>query len=224
MELSAYALEALHEDGEFILYRGRHRRHTDASPSSLLLLAPVAPRPARGTLAKIEHEYSLREELAPTWAARPLALAHHSGQPVLVLEDPGGEPLDRLIQGPMELGPCLRLAGSLAGALRELHTRHLIHKDIKPANVLVDARTGHVRLMGFGIASRLTRERQQPDPPEVIAGTLAYMAPEQTGRMNRSIDSRSDLYACGVTFYEMLIGSLPFTASEVSGGSGVPCS
>ena len=89
-----------------------------------------------------------------------------------------------------------------------------IHKDIKPANILVNGADGEVRLTGFGIASRLPRERQSPEPPEVIAGTLAYMAPEQTGRMNRSIDSRSDLYALGVTFYEMLTGSLPFTAAD----------
>ena len=73
---------------------------------------------------------------------------------------------------------------------------------------------GQVRLTGFGIASRLPRERQAPEPPEIIAGTLAYMAPEQTGRMNRSIDSRSDLYSLGVTFYQMLTGALPFTASD----------
>src|SRR6266403_1355705 len=107
----------------------------------------------------------------------------------------------------------LRLAMSLATALSQVHRHGLIHEDIRPANVLVDA-AGNVRLTGFGIASRLTREHQPPAPPEVIAGTLAYMAPEQTGRMNRSIDSRSDLYALGVTFYEMLTGTLPFTAAD----------
>ena len=95
-----------------------------------------------------------------------------------------------------------------------MHERGLIHKDIKPANILVDAASGGVWLTGFGIASRLPREHQAPAPPEVIAGTLAYMAPEQTGRMNRSVDSRSDLYALGVTFYEMLTGQLPFTAAD----------
>ncbi len=106
------------------------------------------------------------------------------------------------------------MAIGLAVALGRLHERGLIHKDVKPANVLVNSATGQVWLMGFGIASRLPREHQSPEPPEFIAGTLPYMAPEQTGRMNRSIDSRSDLYALGVTLYEMLTGSLPFTASD----------
>src|SRR4029077_5278650 len=96
----------------------------------------------------------------------------------------------------------------------QLHGRGLIHKDVKPAHVVVNDATGQVWLLGFGIASPLPRERQAPAPPELIAGTLAYMAPEQTGRMNRSIDARSDLYALGVTLYELLTGSLPFTASE----------
>src|SRR5437879_13274668 len=113
----------------------------------------------------------------------------------------------------MELGLFLRLAVGLASALRELHAQGIIHKDIKPANLLVDTATGGVWLMGFGIASRLRRERQAPEPPEMIAGTLPYLAPEQTGRMNRSIDSRSDLYAAGVTLFEMLAGMLPFNAS-----------
>jgi serine/threonine protein kinase len=108
----------------------------------------------------------------------------------------------------------LRLAIGIATALGKLHQRGLVHKDIKPANILVNGTTGEVRLTGFGIASRLSRERQTAEPPETLAGTLAYMAPEQTGRMNRSIDSRSDLYALGVTFYQILTGSLPFTAAD----------
>jgi len=106
------------------------------------------------------------------------------------------------------------MAIGLSAAVAQLHQHGIIHKDIKPPNVLVDSATGQCWLIGFGIASRFPRERQAPEPPEVIAGTLAYMAPEQTGRMNRSIDSRSDLYALGVTLYEMLTGGLPFTASD----------
>ena len=128
--------------------------------------------------------------------------------------DPGGVPLDQLLGQPLDVAFSLRLAISLSNAIGHLHQRGVIHKDIKPANVLVNAVTGQCWLMGFGIASRLPRERQSPEPPEFVAGTLAYMAPEQTGRMNRSIDSRSDLYSLGVTLYEVLIGSLPFTASD----------
>jgi PAS domain S-box-containing protein len=114
----------------------------------------------------------------------------------------------------MELNRFLRFAVGFAAALGKLHQQGLIHKDIKPANLLADSVSGAVWLTGFGIASRLPRERQSAEPPEMIAGTLAYMAPEQTGRMNRSIDSRSDLYSLGMTFYEMLTGVLPFSASD----------
>ncbi len=131
-----------------------------------------------------------------------------------MLEDPGGEPLERLIGAPMETGRFLRLAIGIVVALGKAHQRGLVHKDVKPANILVNCADGLTRLTGFGIASRLPRVRQAPEPPEYIAGTLAYMAPEQTGRMNRSIDSRSDLYALGVTFYQMLTGRLPFSAAD----------
>jgi hypothetical protein len=115
----------------------------------------------------------------------------------------------------LELRQALRLAIGVAGALGQAHEAGLIHKDVKPANLLVEPASGQARLMGFGIASRLPQERQPTESPrEVFAGTLAYMAPEQTGRMNRSIDSRSDLYAFGVTLYEMLTGVLPFTAGD----------
>ncbi len=108
----------------------------------------------------------------------------------------------------------LRLAIGIAVAVGKAHERGLVHRDIKPANILVNEADNQVRLTGFGVASRLSRERQASEPPEVIAGTLAYMAPEQTGRMNRSVDARSDLYAIGVTLYEMLTGKLPFAASD----------
>src|SRR5262249_22654481 len=127
---------------------------------------------------------------------------------------PEGEPLDRLIGPPMGVEKYLQLGIGLSVAVGRLHERGLIHKDIKPTNILANSTTGQVWLTGFGVASRLPRERQGPEPPELIAGTLAYMAPEQTGRMNRSIDSRSDLYSLGITLYEMLTGSLPFTASD----------
>jgi len=141
-------------------------------------------------------------------------LVRERGQTMLILKDPGGEPLSRLTGAPMEIGRSLQLAVALSVALGQLHERGLIHKDLKPPNVLVNPATGQVWLTGFGVASRLPREHQSPGPPEFIAGTLPYMAPEQTGRMNRSIDSRSDLYSFGVTLYEMLTGSLPFTASD----------
>ena len=170
--------------------------------------------PSPENLSRLAHEYALRDELDGAWAARPLELICEHGRPVLILEFPGGQPLGRLIGTPMSMERFLRLAVSLAAALGRLHERGLVHKDIKPANILTNSAMDHVWLTGFGIASRLPRERQSPEAPEFIAGTLAYMAPEQTGRMNRSIDSRTDLYAFGVTLYEMLTGSLPFTASE----------
>src|SRR3982075_4446552 len=211
IELSRYVFETLREDEEFAFCRGRR---DDGELPTILLVAPVSEHPGPGVLERLEHEYSLRDELDSDWAARPLTLVRREGRPMLILEDAGGEPLDRLLGQPMELSRFLRFAVGLAAALGTLHKRGLIHKDIKPANILVDVRGGGVWLTGFGIASRLPRERQSPEPPEVIAGTLAYMAPEQTGRMNRSIDSRSDLYSLGVTFYEMLTGALPFKASD----------
>ena len=146
MELSEYTLEALRKDGEFILYRGQHQRPADGSPPSILVVIPVLERAALGSLRRMEHEYSLRAELDPRWAVSPFALAPHMGRTMLVLTDPGGEPLDRLLGRPMELTQFLRLAVGLSAALGQLHGRSLIHKDIKPANVLVNCATGEVWL------------------------------------------------------------------------------
>jgi PAS domain S-box-containing protein len=208
--LSQYVFEPLQKGEEFILYRGWSK--DDGSP--VLVVSPVAEYPTPKILKWLEHAYSLREEIDPTWAARPIAIARHWDRPVLVLEDPGGTPLDQLLGQPLDLEPLLRLAISLAAAIGQLHQRGMVHKDIKPANFLVNSVTGQCWLRGFGFASRFPHERQSPEPPEFIAGTLAYMAPEQTGRVNGSIDSRSDLYSYGVMLYEMVTGLLPFTASD----------
>ena len=210
IELSRVVFEVLRKDEEFVLYRGRSKDDS----FQVLVLSPVAEYPSPEHLKRLEHEYSLREKLDARWTAQPRAIARHWDRTVLVLEDPGGLPLVQLLGHPLNLAFSLRLAINLAIAISQLHQRGIIHKDIKPANVLVNSATGQAWLTGFGIASQLPRERQSPKPPEFIAGTLAYMAPEQTGRMNRSIDSRSDLYSLGVTLYEMLSGVLPFDATD----------
>jgi PAS domain S-box-containing protein len=212
-DLSIYTLESLHKDAGLVLCRGRRKD----GPGQVLVSLPEAESPAREVLKRLETEYRLRAELDSGWAIRPVELLREKGQIALVLEDPGGEPLDQVLERPLELTQFLQLAIGLSAALGALHERGIIHKDIKPANIMVDPKSSQVWLTGFGFALQLARTRQTPEPPETIAGTLAYMAPEQTGRMNRSIDSRSDLYSLGVTFYEMLTGRLPFTASDPLG-------
>lgn len=212
-ETSEYSLELIREDTDFGLYRGTESR----SQMPVLALAVAAERPSLVSLQRLEHEYALANELDPTWAARPLALTFHAGRATLVLKDPGAELLDRVIEhhkpGWVDLTRFLRIAIGLAAAVGQTHRKGLIHRDIKPANVLVDA-SGRVWLTGFGISTRVPQERLPPMPPEIIAGTLAYMSPEQTGRMNRSVDSRSDLYSLGVTLYELLTNALPFVGSD----------
>jgi len=171
-------------------------------------------RTTRANHQRLVHEFGLREDLDAAWALRPLELVRDRDPALLVVEYPGGKWLDALVGHPMNTAHFLQLAVAMAGTLGRVHGRGLVHKDVKPSNVLVNSEMNRVWLTGFGLASRLPRERQPLDAPELIAGTLAYMSPEQTGRMNRSIDSRSDLYSLGVTFYELLTGSLPFMASE----------
>jgi PAS domain S-box-containing protein len=214
VNLFSHRLKTLLEDGEFVLCRSCQPIDMTVPVRSALVVMPRSEHPRSQVVRMLEHEYSLRDALDPVWAVRSVALTTHEGRAALVLDDPGGELLVRRAGTPMDLGDVLRTGAGVAAALRDLHARGLIHKDLKPANVMIDSSMGHVWLRGFGIASRVPRERRLPEPPEVIAGTLAYMAPEQTGWMNRSIDARSDLYALGVVLYELLTGSLPFTASD----------
>jgi PAS domain S-box-containing protein len=208
-------LQVIWEDSERALCRGLSPDNT--SPTAVLAVVPCSEHPSPASLDRLAHELGLRDELDGGWAVRPLKLDRDRGRTMLVLEDPGGEPLAKLLGAPLEVDRFLRLAVGTATALGKVHQCGLLHKDIKPANIVVGCADGRVRLTGFGIASRLSRERQAPEPPDTIAGTLAYMAPEQTGRMNRSIDARSDLYALGITFYQMLTGVLPLTAADPMG-------
>jgi predicted ATPase len=166
-----------------------------------------APREGRGLLRQLEHEAHVAGRLDPRRALRPLALERCPD--LLVFPDCGGRPLSDQLAGPMDVGSFLRLAVEIAAALAEVHRHRVIHKDIKPSNILFDPATGEARITDFGIASLLPREHQAPESPALLEGTLAYMAPEQTGRMNRAVDHRSDLYSLGITFYEMLTGALP---------------
>jgi PAS domain S-box-containing protein len=208
MGFSTDLFEKVWEDRDFIISRGRW----DGAPVLLLVTSPASPLPASPSF--LLQARALRDELDSSWAARPLDLVEFRGQTALLIEYPGGEFLDGLTGEPMSVPEFLRLAIGIVTAVGHLHARGLIHHDIKPANLLVNAASGEAWLTGFGLTSRLARHRHSPEPHQIIAGTLAYMAPEQTGRMNRSIDSRSDLYSLGVTFYEMLVGALPFKASD----------
>ena len=211
MEVCGYNVGgAVCETGDFLIYQA----WKDDSGMPFLLKTPAARRALPSVAQRLEHEYEVTRELDPQVILRPIAMERHANKVALVLENWGCQTLANRLRAPMEIGQFLRIAIKLVKAVQEVHRHDLVHKDIKPDNILLGTETGQVKLSGFGMASRLPRERQPPEPPEVIAGTLAYMAPEQTGRMNRSIDSRTDLYALGVTFYEMLTGTLPFTAAD----------
>src|ERR1700704_7148365 len=133
-ELSGYVFSPLRE-GDIALYRG-------AGNGLAPILLAATDETSLACVERLEHEYALKSELDADWAARPLALTHYNDRMALVLEDPGGVPVDRLLGRPLDVSQFLRIAIPLAGALRHVHERGLIHKDIKPANILVDAASG----------------------------------------------------------------------------------
>jgi predicted ATPase/signal transduction histidine kinase/CheY-like chemotaxis protein len=189
----------------------------------------VSPR----ILARLRHEYAILTGLSaggaaesaapgPRGVVRALGLEPCAQGLMLVTERWGESSLDLALRGgPLSVGAALRVGVSIANALGEVHRRGVVHRDVKPHNVLVDAARTEVKLIDFGIATQRAR-REEPGiraaegANDELSGTLAYMAPEQTGRMNRDVDARADLYALGATLYEMLTGELPFSATSVA--------
>lgn len=188
----------------------RLKRAGAASPA--LVLSCSDDVPSSGSLVRLERAYALRDELDSAWATRPLALTDYDGRPALLVEDPGGEFLEDLVSRELPLRRRLELAIAVTGSLGRLHERRLIHRDIKPSTLLVETDGKRAWLSGFGFIVHAVGEAQPREPPEVVAGTLAYMAPEQTGRVNRAVDTRADLYSLGVTLYQLFSGGLPFSA------------
>ncbi|MEM5329272.1 AAA family ATPase [Paraburkholderia sp. JHI2823] len=210
LDLRPFERRTLYDDGEFVLARLAR----PGSAQTWLALTPPAAQPSAESQARLEHAYALRALLAGPALTVPHALTEHLGVATLVLDDPGGVSLASLPAGSLPLASVLALAAELAAALRLLHARGIIHKDLRPANVLVDVAAQSVALTGFGRASRATRERPSSEPPALTVDALGYLAPEQTGLMNRDVDARCDLYSFGVILYEMLTGRLPYRAAS----------
>ncbi|HNN93251.1 MAG TPA: AAA family ATPase, partial [Pseudomonadota bacterium] len=175
---------------------------------------PSAEQPRPRQLARLRHEHQLLQALQVPGVIRCHGIVSTLSRLVLVLEDIGGSSLRSQISGPLPLHRFLKLAIEVTTALAALHEGGIIHKDINPSNIVWNQTTGQVQLIDFGIASQLPRETQAVKNPNLLEGTLAYLSPEQTGRMNRSIDYRSDFYALGMTFYELLTGQTAFRAGD----------
>lgn len=165
-------------------------------------------------LAHLKHELELGPTIATPRVVKALGLETYEGMPALVLEDFGGQPLERLVGRPMSVGAFLELALRITSAVAELHDEGLVHKNLQPRSIFVNPSTDEVRLTDLEFATRLPREPCVPRSPALLEGALAYLSPEQTGWMNRAVDRRSDLYALGVIFYELLTGRRPFEAHD----------
>jgi predicted ATPase/signal transduction histidine kinase len=197
----------------------RALRAADRYPVTIELLRN--PFPSFHELLKFRHKYEIGKDLDLPHVIKTLALEPYHNSYALVLEDCGSISLQSFLQQSGAFGDrlpavieFLHIAIQIAEAMEGLYCQRVIHKDIKPANILIHPQTHQIKLIDFSISSLLPKETQEIKNANMLEGTLAYMAPEQTGRMNRGIDYRSDYYALGVTFYELLTGQLPFRSND----------
>ena len=202
--------EKIHESAKSLIYRG----YCISNDRTVILKLLNKDYPTPQEIARFSYEYELLSSLNIDGVIKVFSLESYRNGTLLVMEDCGGESLDKYLHGGMKLEVFLPLAVQLAGILGELHEQGVIHKDIKPSNIIWNPRTWQVRIIDFGMATRLASERFEAQSTDILWGTLPYISPEQTGRMNRSVDYRTDFYSLGVTYYEMLMGFLPFQAAN----------
>ncbi|MDM9380612.1 AAA family ATPase [Chlorogloeopsis sp. ULAP01] len=204
-------MEVIYESTSTCVYRGLRK----SDQISVIIKTLKAEYPTIEHLAQLRHEYKILQSLDIEGIVKPLALENYQNGLALILSDFDGESLKTFITNyKLELRQFLQIAIQLSTTLAQLHQNNIIHKDIKPHNILIAPQTGEVKIIDFSISSCLSRENLTVSNPNLLEGTLAYMSPEQTGRMNRSIDYRTDFYSLGVTFYEMLTGQLPFQTTD----------
>jgi PAS domain S-box-containing protein len=211
-EMSAYDItDQIHAGRSTVVYRGSRR--ADAFPVVLKRLKDDAP--SLSDQLRLRNHYTIAKTLNFSGITSVLNLEPDGHSWVLVMPDEGYQSLaDYLTTHALNLSDCLAIAIQLTDILHYLYQQRVIHKDIKPANILIHPETKQIQLTDFSIASLLPKETEAVKHPNVLEGTLAYLAPEQTGRMNRGIDYRSDFYSLGVTLYELLTGHLPFQRDD----------
>jgi PAS domain S-box-containing protein len=212
MDIFAYqAREVIYENDNSLIYRAF--REIDKQPVILKMLNAAYPTSKR--IAAFQQEYEITKKLALPGVVDAYALETDRHHWVMVLEDFGGESLDRVIRNmSFTTDQFLSLAIKVVDILGQVHERRIIHRDINPSNIIWNQKTDRLKLIDFGISTELSREAATFRNPDLFEGTLAYISPEQTGRMNRAIDYRTDFYSLGVTFYELLTGQLPFPAND----------
>ncbi|MDX2212746.1 MAG: serine/threonine-protein kinase PknK, partial [Oculatellaceae cyanobacterium bins.114] len=221
--MSFHSHSSPHIDGYSIteqLYVGSrtavYRAVQTAQQRSVVIKVLRREYPSFGELVQFHNQYAIAKNLPVAGIVQPLSLEPLGSGYALVMEDVGGVSLEQYIeQWSLGLTEVLAIALQMADILHDLYQYRVIHKDIKPANILINPDTHQVKLIDFSIASLLSRETQEIQNPSRLEGTLAYMSPEQTGRMNRGIDYRTDFYSFGVTLYELLTGQVPFPSDDL---------